>query len=279
MGRESTTCTIRAIDPGFDDLVLSRREEAAMTRTRIAVLLVALLAPLLATAGDINQDLIEAARTGDAAAVEALLAKGADVNAKDDRTGGTALMFAALEGHTDVVRLLVAAGADVNAEYEEGTTPSMLAARMGHPAVVQLLEEAGARNDESPVPLQAYAELIKAAKEGDAPAVEALLAQGANPNWNVHGWTALMHASRGGHTAVVEALLAGGADVNAKDMYGWTALMQAAFRGDTAAVRALLAAGADVHAKDREGRTALSFAQRKGHTDVVQLLKKAGAKE
>ena len=66
-----------------------------MTRTRTAVLLIALLIPLLANAGDVNQDLIEAAKQGDPSAVKALLAKGADVNAKDE-DGRTALMTAVL---------------------------------------------------------------------------------------------------------------------------------------------------------------------------------------
>ncbi|MFQ5927816.1 MAG: ankyrin repeat domain-containing protein [Terriglobia bacterium] len=76
-----------------------------MKTTPAAVLLITLLMPLLATAGDINPDLIEAAKKGDAAAVEALLAAGADVNAKD-KDGMTALMLAEKEGHTTVVRLL-----------------------------------------------------------------------------------------------------------------------------------------------------------------------------
>ena len=52
---------------------------------------------------------------GDPAAVEALLDRGADVDAKDI-DGRTALMLAIQNGHLDVVKALIAKGADVNAK-------------------------------------------------------------------------------------------------------------------------------------------------------------------
>ncbi|MFZ3091694.1 MAG: ankyrin repeat domain-containing protein [Nitrospirota bacterium] len=55
-------------------------------------------------------NLIEAARKGDTAGVNALLNKGADVNAKD-KYGWTALMLASKKGHTGIVQLLKKAGA------------------------------------------------------------------------------------------------------------------------------------------------------------------------
>ena len=81
-----------------------------MTPTRIALSLIALLIPLLANAGDINQDLIEAAKKGDTAAVKASLANGADVNAKDKK-GRTALSLAVSKDLTGAVELLKKAGA------------------------------------------------------------------------------------------------------------------------------------------------------------------------
>ncbi len=54
----------------------------------------------------------EAVRKGDAAAVTALLDKGADVNAKF-RYGATALFKAAERGNVEVVKVLLARGADV----------------------------------------------------------------------------------------------------------------------------------------------------------------------
>ncbi len=53
-----------------------------MVCPRFAILLIALLIPSLASALDVNQELIAAAKKGDAVAVEAFLKKGVDVNAK-----------------------------------------------------------------------------------------------------------------------------------------------------------------------------------------------------
>jgi ankyrin repeat protein len=113
-----------------------------MQFTRQVALLVLLCTPLLANAGDINQDLTEAAQKGDTATVKALLAKGADINALG-KEGGTALVEAARNGHTDTVRALLAAGADVNAKDKDGRTALTVAATQGHTDVVQLLEKAG----------------------------------------------------------------------------------------------------------------------------------------
>src|SRR5687767_1438927 len=59
----------------------------------------------------LNDQLYEAVRRGDAASVTALLDKGADVNAKF-RYGATALFKAAERGNLDIVKLLLARGAD-----------------------------------------------------------------------------------------------------------------------------------------------------------------------
>jgi ankyrin repeat protein len=88
--------------------------------------------------------LILAARTGDAAGVEAELAKGADINWKM-QWGLTALMWAADQGHAPVVKLLLDRGADIDAQNEDGLTALMLAAREGRTDVVSILLERGAK--------------------------------------------------------------------------------------------------------------------------------------
>ena len=66
-----------------------------------------------------DSPLFEAVKKGDKATVEALLAKGADVNAKDEY-GDTPLHKAETFGHKDLAGLLLAKGADVNAKTKYG---------------------------------------------------------------------------------------------------------------------------------------------------------------
>ncbi len=94
---------------------------------------------------DINSDLLEAAKEGDTAKVQVLLDKGADVNAKDNFSSWTALMFAARYGHTTIVQALLDKDADVNAEDDRGWTALRFAAAAGHTKIVKLLKQAGAK--------------------------------------------------------------------------------------------------------------------------------------
>jgi len=163
-----------------------------------------------------GDDLFNAAKNGDLPRVKSLLAKGADVNAKQASDGATALIMASQEGHLDVVQVLLDKGADVDAKANDGVPALLAASAYGHLNVVQ-----------------------------------ALLAKGADVNAKRtnDGATALILASQQGQLEVVQALLAKGADVNAKATNGSTALIQASFAGHLDVVQALLAKGADVNAK------------------------------
>ena len=84
-----------------------------------------------------------AVETADLAAIDAQLASGAAINARDGH-GQTALMNAARDGQTDVVRLLVERGAALDHHAKYGLTALMLAVLRGHVEVVRVLVEAGA---------------------------------------------------------------------------------------------------------------------------------------
>lgn len=117
-----------------------------------------------------NQDLIDVASKGKIQKVKALLAKGADANAKDN-DGWTALMMASWKGHSEVVNVLLAKGADVNAN-NNGMTALILASENGHSEVVNTL----------------------LAKDADVNAKDR------------NGWTALKWASMKGHSEIIKAL-------------------------------------------------------------------------
>jgi ankyrin repeat protein len=115
-----------------------------MRRHEVAALLGIVLFARAAGATNLNDDLLTAARRGDARAVESLLDRGADVNAAS-AYGVTALFFAADKGHVEVVRVLLRHKAEVNRKdtfYQ--TTALSWAASKGHADVVRALVEAGA---------------------------------------------------------------------------------------------------------------------------------------
>src|SRR4051812_3730 len=73
-----------------------------------------------------DQALITAAGKGDLATVERLMREGASVTARDAR-GRTALLAAAHGDHVPVARALIAAGADVNAKDDIQDSPYLYA--------------------------------------------------------------------------------------------------------------------------------------------------------
>ncbi|HEY8224426.1 MAG TPA: ankyrin repeat domain-containing protein [Pyrinomonadaceae bacterium] len=108
-------------------------------------LLTLLLICVLALAQDpkqaLNDQLYEAVRKGDAAAVTSLLDKGADVNAKF-RYGTTALFKAAERGNAEIVKILLARGADVSVKDTfYGATAMTWAMDNGNVEVVKALLE------------------------------------------------------------------------------------------------------------------------------------------
>ena len=100
--------------------------------------------PAASRAADPKEALWAAARTGDVKALEAALAKGADVNAANE-IGVTALWLAASKGHLEAVRALVSYKADVNARdgiwYQ---TPLSHAVSRDRLDMARLLLDAGA---------------------------------------------------------------------------------------------------------------------------------------
>jgi ankyrin repeat protein/predicted aspartyl protease len=217
------------------------------------------------------QDLVKAALRGDVAAVQALLAKGADINAN---IGATALIMASQGGHGEVVQVLLAKGAEVNAKATDGRTALMMASQNRHGEVVQVLLAKGA--DVNAKANDGRTALMIASQNRHPEVVQTLLAKGADVNARANnGATALIMASQNSNGEVVQALLAKGADANAKLNDGRTALMLASQNGNHEVVQALLAKGADVNAKATDGRTALMTASKNGHGNylgVVQAL-------
>lgn len=112
---------------------------------------------------------------------------------------------------------------------------------------------------------------------GDTKKVAALLAKGADPNWQDSiGETALFGAAGWGHSDVVKILLQNGARHDfIEKSGGWTALHWAA-RANLETVQALTAAEADVLAVSNSGELPIDIAHGCGKGEIVSFLKSLG---
>ena len=253
--RASDSSRTRRVRPLLGSHVWARRA----SQWAFAVVISALTAVSVTAAAD-DQQLVEAAKRNDTAAIRVLLAERVDVNIPEV-DGTTALHWAVHHDDPDLVDQLLRAGARVSAQNRYGIEPLSIACLNGNAVIVDALLEAGADPDSS----------------------------------QPEGETALMTAARSGSLDVVELLIARGADVKAKETWrGQTATMWAAAEGHAAVVRLLASRGADIHARSTfpevapgrgpgrrrdapEGLTPVLFAVRHGHIDTVMALLDAGA--
>lgn len=228
-----------------------------------------------------DSPLFEAVKKGDKAEVEALLAKGADVNAKDKNpVGQTPLHYAAdtTYGRKDVAQLLLAKGADVNAMDNNGATPLHMTVGRESEAkkdIAELLLTKGA--DVNARDNTGWTPLFRAVSAPNKDFAQWLLTKGADINVknNNYGMTPLHWVAQLGGKEIAEWLLAHGADVNARadKLAKSTPLHIAAEHGNKDVAEVLLAKGADMNAKDSNGQTPLDMEPSLGKKEAVELLK------
>jgi cytohesin len=250
-----------------------------------------------------SKSLHQAAKDGNLEQVTKLIAAGADVNARDNRSQ-TPLHFAARNGHEEIARLLIAGGADVNVNMgDESWTPLLDAASKGHTKLVKLLLEKGAKVDVGDD--YGYTPLYYAIWSNDEESVRMLIAAGADVDKRPSQrdpYNPLFYAVWMDDANLVKAFIDAGADVNYKDKDGWTPLHyaisavgvdvaklfvgtdvtmpdlhKAAFEGNLDKVRQLLERGTEVDTRDDLGWTASFWALSAGHKDVFQYLLSKGA--
>ncbi|HXG67548.1 MAG TPA: ankyrin repeat domain-containing protein [Blastocatellia bacterium] len=160
-----------------------------------------LLMPFAVRAQDLNEELLAAARKSNAEAVKALLAKGADVNAKT-RYGATALSFACDRGSVEVVKTLLEHGADVNVrDTFYGATPLVWAADKGHVEIVRMLIDKGAKGKEGA--------LMTGVRENNAALVKTVLETGGIGELTLT--SALATATKNNNAEIIELLKKAGA--------------------------------------------------------------------
>ncbi|MBL7184872.1 MAG: ankyrin repeat domain-containing protein [Phycisphaerae bacterium] len=243
-----------------------------------------------------------AASQGALAKVKAFLAKGVDVNAKDDQ-GMTSLHVAAQGGHKEVVefllsrdadvnvqnkagdtplhcatqprgigveitQVLIAKGADIDAKNNNGKTPLDIAVSLNRPAIAKLLIEKGA----------AVFNIHTAAFAGNLEKVRSFIEAGTDVDAkDESGMTPLLRAVSGEHAAVAKFLVDNRADVNTGDKWGYVPLVYALWNMDSETVKLLIDKGADTNAKDTpSGYTSLHWAIMMDSKELTELVLAAG---
>ncbi len=217
---------------------------------------------------------------GDIEKVRALLDSGhaADTPIEYGESSETPLMKAARSGTDDIARLLIARGANVNAKDGDSTTALEDAIGREHVSMVALLLEAKA--DPNVVNKYMQSALSNAAAAGNLELTEMLLKAKANPELPGLALTPMMFAAFAGNGDLVRLLVRYGADVNyaLKDS-GQSALTSAIVAGKPEIVRLLIELKANVNQKMPDGDTPLKAARNGDQDDVVAMLLAAGAKE
>ena len=214
----------------------------------------------------LDQQLIEAVRSGDIRGAELALGNGANVDA-GNRHMGYPIAIATEQGNYMMVRLLVANGAEVDVVSIGGQTALGRAVDMGNLELVRILANAGASADRRTsygVPL-----LYRATEMGNLEIVRLLLQGGANANAQVSGITPLYRSVEAGNIAIARLLLAG----NANPDQG-APLYRAVEVGNAELVRLLLDYGANPQISQR-GVSALSLAQTQGNRTIATMLRQA----
>ncbi|XP_076014961.1 ankyrin repeat and sterile alpha motif domain-containing protein 1B [Genypterus blacodes] len=245
-----------------------------------------------------EQELLEAARTGNVALVEKLLSgkkgilgsssgsiplpnllsmwKGLNVNCTDS-TGYTPLHHASLNGHREVVLKLLQFEASTNASDSKGCFPLHLAAWRGDVDIVRILIHHGPshcrvnqQNHERETALHC------AAQYGHSEVVSVLLQELTDPTMrNSRQETPLDLAALYGRLQVVRMLVCAHPNLMTSHSRRHTPLHLAARNGHLSTVHTLLEASMDVNCLTENG-SALHEAALFGKMDVVRLLLDSG---
>lgn len=230
------------------------------------------------------------------AEVQRLLAPGGNPNGRDSIHGRTALIWAARLGDAAAFERLLAAGAGVDARDGEGLTALMHFCQaedhgVAYAFVLPLLARGA---DPRAVDIYDRPVLYHAIEKGNLGCARLLLDHGVDAN---HGATGgypppLAYAAALGQVGIMAALLERGAAIDGVDSYGRTALMLAADNGQFEAARWLLERGADMDLADAAGRTALQVAamprsepplpayrrKKQERLRIIELLRRSGAR-
>jgi uncharacterized protein len=230
----------------------------------------------------LNEQLIAAAWDNDLRRARALIARGAEVNAKDN-TVQSAYLISTSEGYLELLDLTLKNGADVESKDSFNGTGLIRAADRGHADIAGRLVQADIKINH--INNLGWTALHEAIILGNGSrryvdTVRVLIAAGADLGMpSQHDQiTPLQHATSKGHNEIAKllrtALSAAGTPSKREAN---SHLLSAAGTGDATAAALAIRAGANLETRDERGRTPLLLAVTKDRLAVARLLVYLGA--
>jgi ankyrin repeat protein len=229
----------------------------------------------------LNQQLIAAAWDNDLRRARSLIARGANVNAKDN-TVQSAYLISTSEGYLELLDLMLKNGADVDSKDSFNGTGLIRAADRGHADIAGRLVQADVNINH--INNLGWTALHEAIILGDGSGryvdtVRVLVAAGADlrlPSQR-DKISPMEHATAKGHNEITQVLRTA-LDADRPPKQGAEQrLLAAAERGDATAAALAMRAGADLETRDKRGRTPLLVAVTEDQLAVARLLIYLGA--
>merc|ERR1719175_531271 len=218
--------------------------------------------------GDLNEE-EEDTRN---AVIQDLIAQGANVSSKTDKTGESPLHLAARYARADAAKKLLDAKGDANAVDNTGRTPLHAAVAADAQGVFQILVRHRATNLDAKT-YDGTTPLILAARLAIEGMVEELIQAEADINASdENGKSALHWAASVNNVDAVNTLLAHGANRDAQDCKDETPLFLSCREGSYQAAKALLDHCANRDIQDHMDRLPIHVAQERMHQDIITLL-------
>jgi len=241
-----------------------------------------------------GEELFEAIRGGDLAAVDRIVTARPAAAMSSDAAGLSAITVAAYHGRWPIVDRLLATDPDLDrweaaivgdadrlrALLDEADRERSVERESGLLGATPPGADAGV--DDAPVDERSadgFTALHLAAFFGRPVVAGLLLDRGADPNRWATGELhvqPLHSALAAGHEDVAALLVEHGAEVGSAQAHGITPLMEAAQNGLAASAALLLARGADPKAYDDDILTAAEMADRAGHAEIAAQIRAAG---
>lgn len=207
-----------------------------------------------------------AVQSSDIGAIQALLAKGADINAQDASNGYTPLMYAIVYNKFDAFRYLMMSGADVSITTLDGRTALHIAAIYNRVDMFKMLISIGAN-----IFAMDNAGLTPYESSGEMHEEIAMVLASQYDDIN----QALLDCTFIGANTCVLQILKKGANVNYRSRHGDTALTIAMNRKNIELIAILIANGADLNQRGIGGLTAKDLAHAIGDQQIINVVETA----